>query len=247
MATSAQAQVIGVDCLTCMADEFQGRNCTRFLQSFEGASEAHTAILWGVFGYNKTCLRRFTKLPIPVSIEIHPTCGPCRRRPTLYGELVAPGDPKVIRQIRAFADRHPSVRWLLSIELEDDFTPQFARRVYNLIKRNWPYETVRNPVLGRNRAGADYLELHGSKIRCPDAPTERDRRTIADLDGEELRGAAARDFIAANQCRSFLRLWYCSPQGTCPGYRDVADRVYLFSRKLVAELALIHQSTDQRT
>lgn len=227
--------VVGATALQARAPQFQGTPCRRWLSMFKGAKHAHGAVLWDpkTFGGHKQCLRRFAKLPNPEkSLEIHPTCGPCRANP-LLGYQTRPGS--YLKGIRAFCER-TGLRCLLSTELE---RRQSQRKAYEKIRREWPFELVDNPIPSFRPRAADYHELHGEERARPDTARLRAIGLIGDLDGTQLDFAAARKWIADRQHYSFLRLWRCGWQGVCDGNPPFHRRRFDIPRRDALEVNAI--------
>ena len=151
----SRAPVLGATCLNCRDPKFLPQ-CSNFIRSFRGATEAHTATIWdpSVFGASNTCLRRFARrLPSP-SIEIHLTCGPCTRSRAFPGYKPEPG--RLIAQALRFCSR-VGARCLISrvLEYSADLQPMATHKAPD-------YETVSNPIPNAPSVRADFHEVHGN-------------------------------------------------------------------------------------
>ena len=212
-----------------MADGFP---CDRFLSMFRGAKQAHSAVLWDTFGNNMSCLRRFLKLSakMPVSLEIHPTCGPCRRSPNW------PKQPKAgsnFERIRRFIERNRGEgrTFLVSLELEDQFRDKEAANVNDGLQARIDVLTVRNSIFSVRGHDTDFVELHGKKARC------RSASQLADLDGDDLSWPDVRRWLRANKNCAYRRVWKARWQGIPDSkFRALADRNYNISRLDVREV-----------
>ncbi len=173
-----------------------------------------------------------------VTIEIHPTCGPCRRSPNFPGEIPA-GSAKRIRSITRFAERYPHVRFLLSLELEDQLTSSQASQVHAHISSIWPFETVRNSIRPVSVSRTDLTELHGVGAQCPAGGG-----TIADLDGDDLSYAGWRSYLARNRHCDFVRLWRSEWQGIPGGkFVPIHRRRFVIPRRDIFEVRRLIQGT----
>ncbi len=230
----ARAQTVGATLLAAGSPRFPA---TEALRMFRGVKHAHAAILWDTFGRNKTFLRRFVKLRAEkITIEIHPTCGPCRRNAG-YGPQSVPGERGLIRSIANFALSHetPNVRFLLSLELEDQFRAEEAKDVYLRIRALWPLGIVRNAIPAFVSAGPwDFTELHSDSAECPAAG----ERYIADLDGDDLGfGSKLGAWLRRNKHCGFVRVWRAAWQGIgTPEFVPVDRRRPAISRGDVVQM-----------
>ncbi len=220
--------------LAVMHPEFP---CKRFLSMYRGVPHAHATVLWDLFGSNRACIRRFLAQHVkrPVTLQIHPTCGPCRRNRG-YPSQPPPANRDVLRRINRFVSRHQNknVRFIISLELEDQFGAKEARDVYDKIRQSWPHEIVYNPVRRVSGISADYIELHGKKAKCPGTSFG------ADLDGSELDWRDVRAWVERNKRCSYLRVWRASWQGIRPGgFTPPTKRSFSIPRRDVREVRRI--------
>lgn len=176
--------------------------CDDFLETFTDAPIKRTVFLDGTFGNDKTCLKRFLKLPGKKLVEIHISNESGRRRfqlgvndflPNLtpieynrYWELklpivVRPFERKV-RSWQNFVKTYPKVTWLMSEGLESNGSILAAVNRINTIKKYWKGKTVYNSnYSGRTSfAGANFREVHATGIYTPNS------RTILNFDGEGI-------------------------------------------------------------
>jgi hypothetical protein len=203
--TSAESKDIGVAYFALLSPQFP---CADALKIFDEGAEPALAILWGTFGTDTSCLRKWfeTASEKPHTLEIHLLNGPCIRNkrcedseigaglsPKELNRLLEKEDEKLVNTIvnrikeistavKRFA--RPGDELLLSTGLEDNYSPSAYQVILRLVKENWPYKVVRNPVgnlRDKSYAGADYLELHGANPSF--AP---DDRCIANLDGTDI-------------------------------------------------------------
>lgn len=203
--TQSVPKNVGVAYFSILSPKFP---CAQALSVFETGAEPALATLWGTFGKDTSCLAQwFKKAPEKRHIlEIHPWNGPCIRNKRCepheigaglsakeFNRKVEQGDEELIRaiterirEIKASVEKfaRTSDELILSTGLEDNYSPAVFEKILRLVKENWPYKIVRNPVgdlKKRGYAGADYIELHGHKPAFdPNDPC------IANLDGTDI-------------------------------------------------------------
>lgn len=187
--------------------------CRQALRIFDPPSKyTALAILWSTFGSDLSCLQtwaeRMEKLDIPHTLLIHLSNETCRREndrictdselsPQLprkrYYRLLEQRDPSVldplvarIREVREAVSKLKSkkLQVILSTGLEDNYSPEAYAVIVAVMRAEWPYKIVRNPVGNLpeiSSAGADFLELHG-----PTPSFSKDEACIANLDGDDI-------------------------------------------------------------
>jgi lysophospholipase L1-like esterase len=203
--TQSTAKNVGVAYFSILSPDFP---CAQALSVFETGAEPALATLWGTFGKDTSCLSQwFETAPTKRHIlEIHPWNGPCIRNKRCephelgaglsikeFNRKVEQGDQELIRaiterirEIKTSVEKlaRPSDELILSTGLEDNYSPAAFEKILRLVKENWPYKIVRNPVgdlKKRGYNGADYIELHGHKPAFgPNDPC------IANLDGTDI-------------------------------------------------------------
>ncbi len=203
--TDSGPKNVGVAYFSILSPHFP---CAQALSVFETGAEPALATLWGTFGEDTSCLAKwFETAPTKRHIlEIHPWNGPCIRNKRCephelgaglsakeFNRKVEQGDEQLlrtiterIREIKTSVEKlaRPSDELILSTGLEDNYSPAAFEKILRLVKENWPYKIVRNPVgdlRNRGYAGADYIELHGPKPAF--GPNDR---CIANLDGTDI-------------------------------------------------------------
>lgn len=183
----AQAQYVGLSAFAANNPNFP---CDRYLQISEASKYPAMAILWGTFGEDYTCLKRFTEkfkdryhlVQIHFSNE---TCRPPRANNCgtndLYPWVDVPNWNRLLEEHEAFtyqavADRLANIRFvaeavgnyhttfLLSTGLEDNYTWPAYVELYQFIRARWPYLMVRNAV-GGNDNGKYYLDSFRERHR----------------------------------------------------------------------------------
>jgi hypothetical protein len=201
------------------------------LKIFDAKPFPALAILWGTFGNDTSCLKKwFATAPASQhTLEVHLFNGPCIRNkrceahefgagltPRELNRLLESKDPNIIGRLAQRIDEikfevqklaRPSDEIILSTGLEDNFTLKAYQVVATLVKERWPYSVVRNPVGNlreKGNAGADYIELHGA------TPTfASDARCIANLDGTDIsmpyRTGVPPKPISWEQAQAFMR------------------------------------------
>lgn len=154
IAGMVEAQPIGISFLA--ASKFTPRQCHTALRAFRGVVFPAFQTLWGTFGVDTRCIKHFIRRmkDRPHLVHIHPTNQTCRRKGRTCGkvEIDPPSERrrfvKRLRRIVSFVEsvRTPNTAIVISTGLEDEYTTQEFSRVVRLIKREVPYEIVRNPI-----------------------------------------------------------------------------------------------------
>jgi lysophospholipase L1-like esterase len=204
-ARAAEPRNVGVAYFSILSPRFP---CAEALAVFETGTDPALAALWGTFGKDTSCLAQWFKTAPEKrhTLEIHPWNGPCIRNKRCeahevgaglsikeFNRRIEQGDEGLVRamtervrEIRGSVEKlaRPSDEMILSTGLEDNYSPAAFEKVVRLVKENWPYKIVRNPVGNlRNEpyGGADYIELHGS-----DPVFDANDKCIANLDGTDI-------------------------------------------------------------
>jgi len=202
--------IVGMAYFAMMSPRFP---CARALRVFEGAEHPATAVLWGSFGTDETCVKEFVAQAGEREhiIEIHFDNGPARR-----AGRQGPGDFMrgwSVRHLNTALERHDkrvvaaaedraarmadfaqrlgssTTEWLLSLTLEDDYTDEAANALAKIFDGIWAHPLVRNPnhnrfpVVRGHRSPWIYREYHSLVLRPAGGP-----RDIFNLDGYEFRG-----------------------------------------------------------
>lgn len=228
--------------------------CDDYVETAKLPKSPGMAVLFGTFGKDWSCVEAFVDAvqDRPHLLEVHLSNETCRRRTggrfCDVGELNR-GDSvsgfsrrleskdkrltrDVIRRVRAIRGsvervRAPSTVPALSTGLEDNYTAGAYRYILSLIRREWPYAIVENPV-GNPRGGADLVEYHG--LRSPPS----NRRSIYNNDGTELSLRALLELYERSQPGLFGLFYW---DGTLQGLRDgsgfipVSERRYRLTAK----------------
>lgn len=249
-------QVIGVSYFAMQAKSFP---CEEALSVFRGVEVPATAVLWGTFGSERTCLKKYLKLGQRRILEIHPTNEAGRRnRRSQIGDLL-PGYTveqlnralergsrtvilafkRRVSRIDSFLKRYAdyTTEAILSTGLEDNYTEKAFRRVLGIVKQ-YGYAVARSKVGHSRSDGVDFNEYHGVLTSAP-APC------IFNFDGTDIRTDLGRwgysNSVSLSRAKELLRkarkcrvafLWEASAQGI-EGERFIKPRERSFrtSRK----------------
>lgn len=196
------------------------------------------AILWGTFGNETACVTRLAN-SMKV-IQIHFSNESCRRNKRCYrGELFRHLNatqynyhlvnnfrrlkPKILQRVKKINKlvlTHPTVQWIISTGLEDNYSQRAYNRLYRVIKRGVPLAKVsRNPVDIRQCRGL--CEYHSSSY--PGTPIySNDGCFISDLDGRQdgciISASRMRNNIReAERNQSTVFIWWGKIQGLSSG------------------------------
>lgn len=166
------------------------------------------SILWGYFGYNKTCLNRF--LPRIKYLQIHPSFHATRANQSSRHK----------KAIYRLARKFPDVSFIVSLGLEDRFTKKEATKTARRFRREKPG----NVVLSLNSTTCPRCRISGVKYReaHTDVPTRGFEIGSNDGWGIGFKGKAGkyllepgeiRKNIAASAGLKIFVLWYGEAQG----------------------------------
>lgn len=175
---------VGFSSFAALSSKFP---CSNFLAIANRARRPAMTVLHGTFGANYQCVNRFIQANRhrPHLVQVHLMNGPCRRNARCHeGEVlpkVSPGnfnrrlERKNNALLASIIDRayvvmlslkpEKTTKVVLSIELEDNFTPRAFRNVFYAINQIWwndPFaQIVRGPVGPRCSPSFSFCESHG--------------------------------------------------------------------------------------
>jgi len=224
----------GIAVFAAMSDKFP---CERALKLLQGVPYPAMSVLWGTFGDDYSCMVEFLERfkGRPHMLQIHMLNGPCRRnRRCLSGE-VAPTlsvgefnrqlenrNGPLFRQladrvgaISAFVDSHINHNSVvvLSLSLEDNFTPRAASRLRDFVSRRWRHYISRNRVSGVTPIGI--MESHDLYQDYPG------RMCIVNEDGNPTSEESSRKMLARYDHCLAVFLWRHEWQNFPPPRRGV--------------------------
>lgn len=243
----------GVAVFAAMADNFPCEQALRLLASVPYPA---MSVLWGTFGDDYSCMVEFLERfkARPHMLQIHLMNGSCRRQnrclegefaryETLDGlnrklerkDVALMGElSDRIGDVRGFVDSHINHNSVvvLSISLEDNFTPRAASNLRNHVQPRWPYLISRNRVLGITPVGI--VESHDLLQDYPD------RMCIVNEDGNGQSAQDSMNLLARyDHCLAVL-LWRHSWQNFPPPKRGVfvppRSRKFVITNQHVREL-----------
>ena len=211
---------------------FSTAQCSKALEVFNEVEHPSLAMLWGTFGRNNDCIRRYLGRfsAVPHTLEIHITNNACLRgricrrgeivrgiSPERYSRLLEQRDRPTISnlryRIREIAvtlkkARNANTRLMLSTGLEDNYSTKAFRIVQALVAEAQgitAFEVVRNPmrVRGVTADHIDRLEGHGFAPKIGSAWTGR---CIANNDGDSIvfRGRASKGQRYVSELPAFI-------------------------------------------
>lgn len=176
---------IGLSAFAIMGESFQGETCERFLDIQSVTSCTTTALLWGSFGNNPSCLYRYIDQAIALNqelvIEVHFSSEVLRKKGVLnqfdfypglsFSEInklleAMPDETKAVIKTRitsildAFAPYQDYVHLIISVGLEDQFTMKARSNLTAQIMEHWPYDIAWNPDGGDAVPYGLYNERH---------------------------------------------------------------------------------------
>lgn len=177
----------GISYIATLSEHFP---CQQALSSFKGVEKPALAVLWGSFGNNyENLLSLVAGLQNPV-LEIYLSNEVARRKNDMYSGDLLPGlsvndynsalvqkTPEVIQAVSGrvkeiltvLSKITSSIRPVLTLGLEDQFTRSAAKELIKIIRPAWSYELCRNPVhiseTSRyfDKQYVDLIELHGDQ------------------------------------------------------------------------------------
>lgn len=247
--------------------------CDRFLAIYQRAAQLDPdfkpamALLWGTFGYETSCAKRFTELFADREhlIEIHFDNGPGRRNKRLHeGEFFPEWSERELNErlesfdfialggihwrvleILAFvqqtANRNTHV-WI-SRQLEDNYTAGGATaweaHVRTLMGLGLlpPFAIVANPHRVKFAGGAEFYEVHGLTSSTP-----KDRWCIANEDGNfDQTAKRSRAFMKRFAHCQAVFLWRGAHQGVRKGgdFMPPRSREFVISDRDIEELSAL--------
>jgi hypothetical protein len=209
---------------------FSYEQCTKALHVFDGVAYPSLSIVWGTFGTDTACLRRYLSAfsEVPHILEVHITNNTCLRgricrrgelvrgvSPGAYNRLLERSDSVTIRLLRSRISkivhelasiRGPNTRLLLSTGLEDDYTSKAFEKVHELLsaaQQVTPFEIVRSPSRRRARSNttADLLEMHGFS---PRTTPQWQGRCIVNNDGDDIHFERSNTVGSLDQLPRFI-------------------------------------------
>lgn len=192
----------GVAMLAAMLPAFNapdaaGRTpCDKALEMLDATESPALAVLWGTFGDDLTCLKKFTEklADRPHLLEIHLSNETCRRNGICRQEELFPGlsweqyntelereNPAVKARIetrlaginsRLNGITQPTTLVALSLGLENHFTRRALEVLVSWVRPQWQGPIINNPVDygALETGGADYLEKHAPRNVFGGAP-----------------------------------------------------------------------------
>lgn len=247
----AQQRYDGISAFAALSKRFP---CKTYLRAFRGVPRPATAVLYGTFGDDFSCLNNFIRNNEgkPHLVEIHFSNESCRRSHRCYeGEFFPQwSTPKYNRELRAMrpslqtkitrrvnailAKIHPASTSVvvLSTGLEDNLFLNSYLNLYASIKDVWPYLVVRNPEGSHavNFGFADGLELHGLH---PDS-----QALLCSNDGNPLTLQAARNYVRQTANCEVRLLWSAHLQGIFSGFVRPRLRSFDVPKELTSLLKL---------
>lgn len=227
---SAQAQYTGVSAFAGLNPRFP---CREYLQILNQSPAPAMAVLWdSSFGTDLACVTRFLHENAHKDhlIQIHLANNVCwRNRTCEAGDFWSGLDSKMVNYLlenqsqlflQSIADRLGAIReymaahgtartqTVLSLGLEDNFSPRAYEIISNFVRERWPWILVRNPEGSHRDLGvALFREEHGARARC------RGRTAIASEDGSTQSASQSRRWLTRNT-HCFVRfLWRPAHQG----------------------------------
>lgn len=177
--------------------------CSRLLQTLEAVPKPAINFVYGTFGNDFSCIKRFIDefkdkdkaIQGQLSNE---NCRKYRRcgKGELFGKWSVRRYNYKLRRESKILSRHvgsrirkirratetsgPNSLLVLSTGLEDQLTNISYLKLYDVIRETWPYEISRNPLKGHYIGPADYLERHGLR------PEFHGKPCIYNNDGTEI-------------------------------------------------------------
>lgn len=227
---NAQAEYVGTSGFAIFNKRFP---CDDFIEIHKSAKKPFASTLWGTFGTDATCLRRFAEVfkDRPHAIQIHLLNNTCVRNrncregepfprwtvSTLNKKLEA-RDPATLARLKARVERivrlasgflNPNTELILGLGLEDNYSNRAYLNLLEEVKPLWPWKLSRNPLhpQGKTRGDADLMEFHGWGARCTGV------HQIANQDGTVFSEGESRRWLDQNSKCGFVALWTAESQG----------------------------------
>jgi hypothetical protein len=229
--------------------------CGRFLQISRHADKPIMAVLFSTFGSKTACIKKFAHKfkDRPHAIEIHFNNETCRRggrtcyeqelfkrlSPSQYSNALQRMSDDVRNRIQKRLSRiialtesgNSNTRFLLSLGLEDEYHPEAAVALFNVVKKSWPYEIVRNPAGEKSDdRNADIIELHSAN-----SIFGKNQVCLFNQDGLE-GGVEQAEFLFAKYRRCVATIaWTKEAQGIGEKFTPPLERTFKISRKDVKD------------
>ncbi len=257
-----EARADGVSYLALMHPDFP---CREALKVFRGVEAPALSLLWGTFGRDLSCYRRFISRHPDATVIIHFSNEACRRWGRCKaGELFKPfsiakynrrliSRPNRLRRRlnlrlaaikRAIAmEGSGRARIILSAGLEDNLSCKAVKSLVKILREGWGYEILRNPMADTRRCGADLLELHGPKPNPHADVWSNDGINLytSAADRTEYRpDVDAREMLTSSARKragtALLLYWFATSQGLSGGTQFIAPR----QRSFVVDPGVVH-------
>lgn len=251
----------GLSAFAAMNEKFP---CDRYLAIVNQSERPAMSVLWGTFGFDSRCVEAFTHSNAhrPHLVQVHISNETCRRnRVCGAGELMGHLNVKKYNKalqfpqydvIKALVERveeiktftkwvgTPNTTWVLDTGLEDNYTTGAYNIVEFVVRRHWDGLISRNPLKGKVRGGADYLEKHGNGASFGGQPC------VANEDGTKNSLSRSRVFLKKYAGCFATYLWRHSHQGRIGNrWIPIEDREYIIPDTDIAGLgALLSGNLD---
>ena len=178
------------------------------MRCFEKVKRPAIAVLWNTFGRQKKGIRYFlqSQQSKPHLVHFYLLNSVCVRNNNCQQGELNPSWSKYkwrrrltrshwrlenqlrrrTKKLRRFIERHANenTHISLAVALEDNLTDKAARNLIEIVRQEWPYDLIRNPMhntINSSIAGADMLELHDYG-----APLGPKAAMYASLDGNDI-------------------------------------------------------------
>lgn len=237
----ASAELEGVGVAFLAIQRFTPAQCTTALHTFDGIKRPALAFLWGSFGTDLSCVKRFIQQTqgrhgTVLVYAYNDTCDRLARRCTKEDK---PKDFTArVKEIRRFVNYASArgVKVIVTVGLEDDLPKrEYSRRVAAM-RKHLPVPLSRNPFSGAGgTVGVDYYESHRLQ-RCESAlpcVLTNDGYDISLGNGYRTTGdpisiSALRSSIKRIKgSYSYVLLWWRSAQGNSRGFVEPRKRTPL--------------------
>jgi len=220
---------VGLSTFAAMNPRFP---CERFLAIVEKAQYPAMAVLWkSSFGHDPGCILKFIERfkDRDHLIEIHLTNEVCRRNGNCeqadffpqfnvkqWNAILEERNPIAfqaiaervmdVHQFMLFAGTEKT-QVMLSLGLEDNFSPGAYSVLSNFVRERWPWLLIRNPLGNKPIGVALFRERHGTKARV------RGSTRVLNEDGSNPTLKQSRRFLRENRAAFALFLWRKEHQG----------------------------------
>lgn len=201
--------------------------CDEFLRLLESSPRPAMSVLYGTFGDDWTCVHKFEQrfASRPRLLQVHLSNGSCRRFGRCGEGEIDPGaslvsfknqlrlsdfQRRVVHVKKKLGSFGENGRYVISIELEDNFSNREFSRLFRVVKREWPFWISRSSVTRNSLRGAsDYVERHGDRVACTST-------TIWNNDGTPVQTVA--DYARRTRSCFASFLWTPDLQGSESGF-----------------------------